>query len=203
MRIVKGGEIKFDTAGLTNAIMDDLVYKLNIAAKRMEQDAKTYLNERIGDTLVPNPNTGDEGVSKSSGTLAEGIKGFVRAGKTGIEVGVMASAIELGQWEASQGEAGLAASTRGTGSFDYAAVLEGGSGIYGPKDREINKKMIFWPGDYRDNGNPRTVKTVASQGQPGNGFLAEAIVTAMPAIGRLLDNVGNNIRVSDFVRMEQ
>jgi len=203
MSLVGKGVFTFDITAFNQIMFNDFYAVASIGAKRMEQEAKMILEEKIGTTLVPQGDDGSEGVSKSSGTLSESIQGFVRAGGNGfLEVGVSASAIEMGQWEEMQGNEEMAASTRGTGEFDYAQVLEEGSGIYYEGGGPISKKMRFWTGAGNSEGEDRILNVSRSQGQPGKRYLAGAIEKIMPVIDKLFLDVGNDIRIDTFIKME-
>lgn len=194
MKVVKGADITFTPNKLFDAMFEALLDVGVIASRRLEEEAKQFLNERmIGE--------------KSSGTLEEGIQGFVDIKFGGVQVGVRASALELGQWEASVGETEEADYTRQSPPFDYAGVVEGGSGVFGPSGSPITassgKGLRFWTGGYKDTSGgsrKKIMRTRAVAGQPGKNFLEDALVVSMPAIGQLLSKIGTKIRATDIAR---
>jgi hypothetical protein len=199
MKYVRGGTIKFDPVKMVEMFSNEFFVTGQAVARRMEQEAKQFLAERTGET------SNAEFPSKSSGALANSVQGFVRAGiGNSIEVGVTASAIETGQWESEQGEPEEAAFTRGAGDFDYAAAVESGSGAKAINPVEKIIKQTYWKGSYLAGDVPdiARIKPSIFKGQKGKFFLRDAVRSSGPAIRRLLKDIGNNIRVTEFIRWE-
>lgn len=200
MIVVKGGKFRFTPKKLQAALMKQFAEVGQIGARRMEQEAKMFLSERIG-VGIRGP------VSKSTGTLEDGIIGFFTVGKDAVFAGVTATALELGQWESSIGESGEAERATMAPPFDYAGVVEGGSGIFGPLRKPIRaksaKNLRFFTGEYREaRGGFRRVVYSSREvaGQKGKNFLGDAILTSLPSIVKLIQNVGRNIKITDVVR---
>lgn len=188
---IEGISISIDKRALLDAFFVPLHETSIIAARRMEQEAKTTLQENIHGP-------------KTSGTLMDSIKGFVTVmPEHGLVIGVSASAVEKGQWERSQGEIEEADSTAGTGDFNYAMAVEEGTGVFGPRHEGIRPKtkthMRFWTGE--NIGNEKDIiHTKAVLGQPGKHFLDSAIKTSMPFIEDLFNHIGMNVDVKRFIK---
>ena len=197
MKVVKDVKIEFSANKLYEIMLDDLFEVGIIAARRMEQDAKQFLAERIGEDLA------GPGQSKSSGTLEDSITGFVRQEYGMVVAGVSASALEQGQWEESQGDDAGAAAVVSNPPFDYASVVEDGSGIYGPRQSPIKARgargMRFGFGEETDDGKKIMYRANAVAGQKPKRFLADAMVTAYPGLIKLVQKVGTNLRVTDTI----
>ena len=194
--IVKGGNFKFTPGPLYNAMMDSVVEVSQIAARRMESDAKAYLAERI---------TGP----KTSSTLEKGIRGFVKVGSGVVYCGVTASALELGQWESSLGESAEAAYATSRPAFDYAGVVEEGSGEYGPTKTPIRGRggpMYFWNGEYKSVSggfNRVVIRATVVKGQKGKKYLSRALEKNVRQVYDLLGKVAvSKIRINDIARWD-
>jgi len=190
------GELSINPAFLVSAYFDAFLEAAYTIAKRLEDEAKVLLSER---TL---------GV-KSSGALAESIKGYVAFTKNQtIEIGLRASALELGQYELSAGEPEEAAWAVQAPPFDYATAVEYGTGEYFDAEKAAEadikitpksaKKLVFWTGDYGPTGARETVATSEVKGQRPKYFLTDAMNTSIPFIRALMDRVGRNIQLEGF-----
>ena len=146
MEVKRKGKIVIDEGRILEKMFVPIYESCLIAAKRLEEEAKMTLEERIGATLV-----GDNPVSKSSGALYDSILGYVRVNaKNNISIGVNASAIETGQWERSQGEEEEAEYTAGSGDYDYADAVENGTGTFANKGAISaggDNDLTFWTGN--------------------------------------------------------
>ena len=193
--------IKFDPNRLFDAMYEQLLDISIIAARRMEQEAKANLAERIGQNIG--------GESKSSGALMESIQGVVDTRYGQVVVGISSSVTEQGQWESQMGDEEEAEYAKSDPPFNYALAVEEGTGIYGPTGEAITspsgKEMRFWNGSYRaangfEDATKRILRKQMILGQKPKYFMRDAIATSLPSIGQLLRKVGSNVRASDFIR---
>jgi len=188
--IVKGGDFSFTPLLLQKAMLKQFEEVGRIASRRLEQEARQFLSERIYS-------------EKSTGTLENSIRGYFVTVDGAVLAGVTASALELGQWELSMGEPDLAARATMSKPFDYAGAVEGGTGIYGPNKKPISaggNKMVFWTGEYNKKNKPRTIGVISVKGQKGKNFLGDSILTVLPQIYKLISQAGKNIKITDMVR---
>ena len=115
-----------------------------------------------------------------------------------VSAGVQATALELGQWEIQMGEYEEAEYSIQSPVFDYAAAVE--DGTVSPIDP--GKDMVFWGGDYNEDGTPRNIRTRQVAGQSGLKFVEDAILITMPQVDQFISRLGSNVRLDDLWKVK-
>ena len=196
MKTVKGGIWRFNPTKMFDRYYNAVLEVCIIAARRAEDEARILLVERM---------QGD----KSSGTLQDSIMGITDIRPNAIIIGLMASAVETGQWEEQQGESEEANFTAGDGSFDYAMAVEQGTGYFREDEmgNEVgnpisgNPEFVFWNGEYAESGKRALTMTPFSAGQPALHYLRDAMRMIQPQIDEMLKKVFNKISMEEFLEV--
>lgn len=194
MKTVRGGIWRFNPTKMFSVYYEAVLEVCIIAARRAEAEARIMLMERMKD-------------EKSSGTLSESIFGVTDIKPNAIIIALMASAVETGQWESEMGEGEEADRATMSPAFDYAMVVEQGSGIYAEDEYgndvgqliEASDEFVFWNGDYTQKGNRSLIRTPYSTGQPALHFMRDAMLIIQPQIDEMLKKVFNKINVEQFL----